>query len=126
MVPVNDEQYWLYAAVDPATNRFLHVRLFPTYTIPITEELLAELTEKHDVADAVFLVDDARELEGALRRSGFDYRVERHGRRNPIERVFREVERRISSFPNCFSHVDPSTAHSWLQAFAVWWNQCLS
>ena len=126
MIRVNDEQYWLYAAVDPATNRFLHVRLFPTYTIAITKEFIAELSQKHDVDDAVFLIGDARELEPALRRSGFEYRVERHGLRNKIECVFREVERRTSSFSNCFSHADPATANSWLQAFAVWWNQWLS
>ena len=125
-IRVNDEAYWLYAAVDPATNRFLHVRLFPTYTIAITREFIAELSAKHDVEDAMFLIDDARELEGALRREGLEYRIEIHGLRNKIERVFREVERRTSSFSNCFSHADPRTANSWLQAFAVWWNQWLS
>ena len=123
MIRINDEQYWLYAAVDPQTNRFLHVQLFPTYSIPITKEFLAELVEKHDVADAVFLIDDARDLESALREEGFEYRIQIHGLRNSIERVFREVERRTSSFSNCFSHVHPPTAESWLQAFALWWNR---
>jgi putative transposase len=36
--------------------------------------------------------------------------------------VFREVKRRTSSFSNCFSHVQPTTAETWLRAFAVWWN----
>jgi putative transposase len=48
----------------------------------------------------------------------------RHGNRNKAERVFRKVKRRTSSFSNTFSHVDPPTAESWLQAFAVWWNRC--
>ena len=121
-IRINDEQYWLYAAVDPETNRFLHSRLFPTYTIPIAREFLTELSEKHDVEDAVFLVDDADDLIGGLRREGYSYRVQQHGFRNSIERVFREVERRTSSFSNCFSHVDPATAETWLQAHAVWWN----
>jgi len=121
-IRVNDQQYWLYAAVDPATNRFLHVRLFPTYTIPIAREFLTELAERHDVADAVFLVDDADDLIGALRRENYSYLVQQHGFRNAVERVFREVERRTSSFSNCFSHVDPVTAETWLQAHAVWWN----
>jgi putative transposase len=34
-IRINDEQYGLYAAVGPATNRFLHTQLFPTYAIPI-------------------------------------------------------------------------------------------
>ena len=121
-IRINDQQYWLYAAVDPATNRILHSRLFPTYTIPIAREFLTELTEKHDVTDAVFLVDDADDLIGALRREGLSYRVQLHGHRNSVERVFREVQRRTSSFSNCFSHVHPPTAETWLQAHAVWWN----
>ena len=121
-IRINDDQYWLYAAVDPATNRILHCRLFPTHTIPIAREFLSELAEKHDVDDAVFLVDDADDLIGGLRREGYSYRIEQHGFRNSVERVFREVERRTSSFSNCFSHVDPATAESWLQAHAVWWN----
>ena len=121
-IQVNDEKYWLYAAVDPETNRILHVRLFPTYTIPIGREFLTELCEKHDVSDAVFLVDDAADLAGALRQEGLEYRVEIHGYRNQVERVFREVQRRTSSFSNCFSNADPLTAETWLQAYAVWWN----
>jgi len=121
-IRVNDELYWLYAAVDPATNRILHSRLFPTYTISIAREFLTEVAAKHDVSDAVFLVDSAEDLIGALRQEGYSYRVQRHGFRNAVERVFREVERRTSSFSNCFSHADPTTAETWLQAHAVWWN----
>jgi putative transposase len=121
-IHINDEQYWLYAAVDPATNRILHSRLFPTYTIPIAREFLTDLAEKHDVSDAVFLVDDADDLIGALRQENYSYRVQQHGFRNSVERVFREIQRRTSSFSNCFSHVDPATAETWLQAHAVWWN----
>jgi transposase-like protein len=32
VIRINDQQYWLYAAVDPDTNQFLHIRLFPNYT----------------------------------------------------------------------------------------------
>ncbi|WP_423995263.1 IS6 family transposase [Halorubrum trapanicum] len=121
-IRINDEQYWLYAAVDPETNRILHSRLFQTYTIPIAREFLTELAEKHDVEDALFLIDDADDLIGGLRRENYSYRVQQHGFRNSVERVFREVQRRTSSFSNCFSHVDPPTAETWLQAHAVWWN----
>ncbi len=121
-IRINSEQYWLYAAVDPETNRILHSRLFPTYTIPIGREFLIEVAEKHDVEDALFLVDDADNLKGALRRENLSFRVEIHGFRNAVERVFREIQRRNSSFSNYFSHVDPPTAETWLQAHAVWWN----
>lgn len=120
MIRVNDERYWLYAAVDPETNKFLHVKLSPTYSIVLSKQFLAELSEKHNVADATFLIDDATDLETALRQQGFAYRIEIHGLRNTIERVFREGDRRISSFSNCFSHVHPPTAESWINAFAVW------
>ena len=56
---IDGQQYWLYAAVDPATNRFLHVRLYTTRTTALTEMVLAELMEKHDVEDAVFFIDSA-------------------------------------------------------------------
>jgi len=121
-IRVNNEEYWLYAAVDPETNRILHARLFPTYTILIGREFLTELCEKHDVEDALFLVDDAADLPGALRRENYSYRAEQHGFRNSVERIFREVQRRTSSFSNFFSNADPLTAETWMQAYAVWWN----
>jgi len=122
VIRVDGQRYWLYAAVDPDTNRFLHVRLFSTTTTALTEIFLRELREKHDVENAVFLVDGAQHLQTALHRAGLRFRMERHGNRNAVERVFREVKRRTSSFSNSFSHVQPTTAEEWLQTFAVWWN----
>ena len=122
VIRIDGQQYWLYAAVDPETNEFLHIRLFTTTTTALTQMFLRELREKHDVDDAVFLVDHAHHLAAALHRAGLRFQTERHGNRNAVERVFREVKRRTSSFSNSFSHVNPTTAESWLQAFAVWWN----
>lgn len=42
VIRVNGQQYWLYAAVNPETNRFLHVRLFTT-TTALTQKFLREL-----------------------------------------------------------------------------------
>ena len=70
----------------------------------------------------MFLVDNAADLAGALRREELEYRVEIHDYRNQVEHVFREVQRRTSSLSNCFSNADPQTAETWLQAHAVWWN----
>ncbi len=122
VIQLDDERYWLYAAVDPATNRLLHVRLFPTRTQALTELFLRELREKHDVTDAVFLVDSAPWLQAALHRHGLRFQTETHGNRNSVERVFREVKRRTTQFSNTFSHADPDTAESWLQAYAVYHN----
>jgi transposase-like protein len=124
VIRVNGQRHWLYAAVDPATNQFLHVRLFQTRTTQLTLLFLRELREKQQLSNVTFLVDDAAHLKAALDRLGLRFRVSRHGNRNAIERVFREVKRRTFSFSNTFSNAQLSTAESWLQAFAVWWNRC--
>ncbi|PGF17253.1 IS6 family transposase [Natrinema sp. CBA1119] len=122
VIQLDEHRYWLYTAVDPETNKILHIRLYSTTTTALTEWFLQELTEKHDLGDAVFLVDGAKHLQTALRRAGLRFRYEKHGNRNAVERIFREIKRRTSSFSNYFSHAKPSTAESWLQAFAVWHN----
>ncbi len=126
VIQLGTKRYWLYAAVDPKTSEFLHVRLFPTTNSGLTHVFLRELREKHDIDDATFLIDDADHLQAALSRLGLQFYIRRHGNRNSVERVFREVKRRTSSFSNTFSNVEPTTAESWLEAFAVWWNRCQS
>ncbi|WP_257627697.1 IS6 family transposase [Haloplanus salinarum] len=125
VIRLNDEQYWLYAAVDPETNELLHTRLEPTRNNVIAHSFFRELREKHDVDDAVFLVDGAKPLNDACRRHGLDFRYERHGNRNSVERVFREVKRRTTSFSNCFSNAEAETANEWLRSFAFAWNQLI-
>jgi len=126
VIQLGTERYWLYAAVDPKTNEFLHVRLFTTTNSGLTHVFLRELREKHAIDDATFLIDDADHLQAALSRFGLRFQVRRHRNRNSIERVFHKVKRRTSSFSNIFSNVESATAKSWLEAFAVWWNQCQS
>jgi len=123
VISIHGQQYWVYAAVDPATNRFLHVQLYSTRTTALSELCLAELMEKHDVEDALVLANSIAWLKAALRRRDLKFRYERHGDRNSIERVYREAKRRTTSFSNSFSRVDPATADSWLQAFARWHNE---
>ena len=125
VIRLNDEQYWLYAAVDPETNELLHTQLEPTMNSVLAQQFLAELREKHDVDDAVFLIDGSHSLKDACSRHGLDLRVERHGDRNSVERVFREVKRRTSSFSNCFSNAGAETADEWLRRFAFAWNQLI-
>ena len=125
VIQLDDERYWLYAAVDPATNRLLHVRLFPTRTQALTEMFLSELREKHLVDDALFLVDGAPWLQAACHRHGLRFQHVTHGNRNAVERIFREVKRRTNQFSNCFSHAEAETVENWLQAFAFAWNQLI-
>lgn len=102
VIQLTDERYWLFAAVDPITNEFLHVRLFPTRNTGITGIFLDELSEKHDVDDAVFLVDSVDWLKAAFHRRSYEFRYERHGQRNSVERVFQEVKRLTYQFGNRF------------------------
>ncbi|SEN08890.1 DDE domain-containing protein [Halorientalis persicus] len=53
VIRLNDEQYWLYAAVDPETNELLHTKLEPTRTNALAHAFFAELREKHDVDDVL-------------------------------------------------------------------------
>jgi len=72
-----------------------------------------------------FLVDSAPWLQAALHRHSFDHRYEKHGNRNSVERVFRELKLRTNQFSNCFSHAEAETVENWLQAFALAWNQLI-
>ena len=123
MIQLNDERYWLYAAVDPHTNELLHTTLEPTTNKVLAHSFLTELSEKHDVSDAVFLVDGSHSLQDACHRHGLDFRYEKHGNRNSVERVFREVKRRTISFSNCFSNASAATADDWIKSFSFAWNQ---
>jgi len=109
VIRINDEQFWLYAAADPQSNKLLRVQLFATTTTALTEIFLRELRQKHDVESAVFFADGAQHLQTALQRAGLRFQMCRHRNRNAVERVFRGLKRRTSSFSNCFSHVKPKT-----------------
>jgi len=122
VIRINDQQFWLYAAADLQTNDLLHVRVFSTTTTAITEIFLRELRQNHDVENAVFPVDGAQHLQTALQRAGLRFQMCRHGNRNAVEWIFRELKGRTSSFSNCFSHAEPKTAETWLQTFARWHN----
>ena len=140
-IQLNNEQYWLYAAVDPETNEVLRTTLEPTTNKVIAHAFFAELREKHDVDDvprnrrflvckqdaqrlvnAVFLIDGSHSLKDACRRHSLDFRYERHGNRDSVERIFREIKRRTTSFSNFFSNAEADTADDRLRFFAFAWN----
>jgi len=76
VIQLDEHRYWLYTAVDPETNKILHIRLYSTTTTVLTERFVQELSEKHNLDNAVFLVDGAKHLQTALRRSGLRFRYE--------------------------------------------------
>jgi len=119
MIRVNGTEYWLYGAVDPETNELLHVRLFSDTTKQTTRWFLAGLHHRYRLDDVKFLVDDANYLVEVLDEDGYRFQMITHGNRNAIERVFWEIQSRTLSFANSFNRVEPATAESWLQAFAV-------
>jgi transposase-like protein len=125
VIQLSGDRYWLYAAVDPDMNKLLYTKLEPTRRNDPIMKFFSELREKHDVNDAVFLVDGAPQLHEACRRHGLDLHYVCYGDRNSVKRVFREVKRRTSSFSNCFSNASQETADEWLRCFAFAWNQLI-
>jgi len=71
---MDDKRRWLYAAVDPETNKFLYVRPFPTRTTQLTMLFLRELQQRVPVTHAAILVDNAHHLKSALSRLGLRFR----------------------------------------------------
>ncbi len=55
----------------------------------IAQQFLTEIGEKHDVSEAVYLIDAAQPLQVACHRASYDFKYEKHGDRNAVERVFR-------------------------------------
>jgi len=125
VIHLDGERYWLYAAVDPATTEFLHGGLYNRCVMAFSQHFLRELLAKHDLADATFLVDGAPWLHGALHRLGCDFEHVTHGRRNAVERVFKEVKRRTNQFANHFRNASADAAESWLETLAFAWNQLI-
>jgi putative transposase len=91
----------------------------------LAHSFLAELSEKHNVSDAVFLANGSYSLQDACQRHSFEFRYEKHGNRNAVERVFREIKRLTNYFSNCFSNAEAETADDWLRSFSFAWNQLI-
>ena len=107
-------------AANPQTSEILHLRLFSVITTALIEIFRKELRQKHDVETAVFLVGGAKYLQAALQRTGLRFQTQRYGNRNAVKRIDCEVKRRTYLFSNCLSHIEPSTAETWLRIlFAV-------
>jgi len=125
VIRLEDERYWLYAAVDTETNELLHTKIESTTNSDFAHAFFHELREKHDVDDAMFLIDGSHSLKDACNRHGLDFRCERTGNRNSVERIIRQVKRRIFSLSKCFSYAAAETVDDWLGSFAFAWNQLI-
>ncbi|AXR76252.1 transposase (plasmid) [Natrarchaeobaculum sulfurireducens] len=109
VIRLNDEQYWLYTVADLDSNELLHTKLELTRNKVIASNFVRELREKHDVNDAVFLISGDRLLQYGCEHHGLEFQYERHGDRNSVERVFRDIKRRTILFSNCFSNARATT-----------------
>ncbi len=125
VIRLDNEQYWLYAAFDPESNDLLHTQLEPTTNNALADRFFADLRDKHDIDDATVLVDGSASLQRGCRKHDLDFRYERHGNRNSVEHIFREIKRRTTCFSNCFSNAEAETADEWLRSFAFAWNQLI-
>jgi len=85
-VKINGEWSWLYAAIDIETKLILDVELFGRYGTDPAAAFLHRLTEKHDLSEAVFLVDGYG-YQTALARLGLSGRLD-YVERNLIENGF--------------------------------------
>jgi transposase-like protein len=86
---------------------------------------LTELREKHLFDNAIFLINSVSWLQAACHRYSLRFQYVTHGNRNATERVFKELKRRTEAFANHFKRADSNTAETWLQAFAVCFNQLI-
>lgn len=118
VIKIDGERHWLVGAVEPSTNRILHVGLYANRNMATIEFFLNDLNQKHDVQDAEFFVDGAPWLHAALHRFDIKATHETFGERNPIERVFQEIKRRTRQFYNHFGNASPEAVENWLLAVA--------
>jgi putative transposase len=125
VIRLNGDWCWLYMAVDPDTNDILHTKLQPTRNHYTAKKFTQELVEKHNLDESLFLVDGNLSLHDACRYHSLRFQVMKHGNRNSVERVFREIKRRTQAFSNSFSNAHLRTADDWLKSFAFAWNMLI-
>ncbi|GCF15081.1 hypothetical protein Harman_30160 [Haloarcula mannanilytica] len=109
----------MYAAVDTESKLLLEVDVFSRRGTDPAAAFLHRLTQKHDVADSVFLVDAGGYLTALSRHdlSGrLDYRI-----RNHIEKWFQTVTMRIDRF-HSFWRGSHRSAKQWIRRFRHHYN----
>ncbi|WP_079978672.1 IS6 family transposase [Halolamina sediminis] len=118
-IKINGEWSWLYAAIDLDTKLILDVELFGRHGTDPAAAFLHGLREKHDLSDAVFLVDQFG-YRTALSRLGLNGRVD-YTDRNHIEKWFHTLKMRIDRFHNSWVG-SRASAREWLEQFVHYYN----
>jgi len=118
-IKINGEWSWLYAAIDLDTKLILDVELFGRRGTDPAAAFLHGLREKHELSDAVFLVDQFG-YRTALSRLGLNGRVD-YTDRNRIEKWFYALKIRIDRFHNSWVG-SRASAREWLEQFVLYYN----
>ncbi|WP_226043224.1 IS6 family transposase [Natrinema sp. DC36] len=118
-VKINGEWSWLYAAIDIETKLILDVALFGRHGTDPAAAFLHRLTEKHDLSDAEFLVDQFG-YRTALARLGLSGRVN-YTDRNLIEKWFHTLKMRTDRFHTSWVG-SRSSVREWLEQFMHYYN----
>jgi len=106
-VKINGEWSWVYATIDIETILLLDVALFRRRGTDPAAAFLHQLTEKHDLSDATFLVDGYGYLT-ALSRIGLSDHLD-YTDRNLIEKWFHTLKMRIDHSHNSWVAVGPAS-----------------
>ncbi|QIB76516.1 IS6 family transposase [Halogeometricum borinquense] len=118
-IKINGEWSWLYAAIDLDTKLILDVELFGRHGTDPAAAFLHGLREKHDLSEAVFLVDQFG-YRTALARLGLNGRMD-YTDRNLIEKWFHTLKIRIDRFHNSWVG-SRSSAREWFEQFVHYYN----
>ncbi len=118
-VKINGEWSWLYAAIDLDTKLILDTQLFSRHGTDPAAAFLHGLREKHDLSEAVFLVDQFG-YRTALARLGLNGRVD-YTDRNLIEKWFHTFKMRVDRFHNSWVGSRRS-ARKWIEQFVHYYN----
>ncbi len=118
-VKINGEWSWLYAAIDFDTKLILDAQLFGRHGTDPAAAFLHGLREKHDLSEAVFLVDQFG-YRTALARLGLNGRVD-YTDRNLIEKWYHTFEMRVDRFHNSWVGSRRS-ARRWIEQFVHYYN----
>ncbi|APX97908.1 IS6 family transposase [Natronorubrum daqingense] len=119
-VKINGEWSWLYAAIDLDTKLILDAQLFGRHGTDPAAAFLHRLREKHDLSEAVFLVDQFG-YRTALARLGLNGRVD-YIDRNLIEKWFHTFKMRVDCFHNSWVGSRRS-ARKWIEQFVHYYNR---
>jgi putative transposase len=111
-VKINGEWSWLYAAIEIKAKLILDVALFGRHGTDPAATFLHRLCEKHDLLDAVFIVDQFG-YRTALAQLGLNGRVN-YIDRNLIEKWFHTLKMRVDRFHNSWVG-SRASAREWIE-----------